>query len=144
MKIIITEQQNEQLNNKIRLVVEKLGLGQAREIFGDGLIKQAYIDNPLSFLDQFNDLKTIKKEGRVSYHDNENILIRYWADDYIKDDGLMMFSYVYIWSFFSDIMGYSNIEIQNLLKKWLKKTYKLTRLVPMAFNDIHGAKINNL
>ena len=30
MKIIITEQQNEQLNRKIRLTVEKLGLEQSR------------------------------------------------------------------------------------------------------------------
>ena len=34
MKIIITEQQNEKLNRKIRLAVEKLGLPQAREMFG--------------------------------------------------------------------------------------------------------------
>jgi hypothetical protein len=143
MKIIITEQQNEQLNRKIRFAVEKLGLAQARQIFGDEIIKQAYMDNPESFLEQFDDLKTIKKGGRVFYHDNENILIRYWEDDYKNNDGLMMFSFVYIWSFFSGIMGYSNTEIQNLLKKWIKKTYKLTRLVPMAFNDIQGAKIND-
>ena len=35
MKIIITEQQNEKLNKKIRLAVGKLGLVQAREMFGD-------------------------------------------------------------------------------------------------------------
>ena len=31
MKIIITEEQNEQLNRKIKLTVEKLGLTQARD-----------------------------------------------------------------------------------------------------------------
>jgi hypothetical protein len=49
MKIIITEQQNEKLNKKIRLAVGKLGLIQSREIFGDEIIKQAYIENPESF-----------------------------------------------------------------------------------------------
>jgi hypothetical protein len=34
MKIIITEQQNEKVNRKIRFAVEKLGLEQAREITG--------------------------------------------------------------------------------------------------------------
>ena len=34
MKIIITEEQNEKLNRKIRLAVEKLGLIQSLDMFG--------------------------------------------------------------------------------------------------------------
>jgi hypothetical protein len=40
MKIIITEQQNEQLNRKIRFAVEKLGFKQSLEMFGKDIIKQ--------------------------------------------------------------------------------------------------------
>ena len=77
MKIIITEQQNEQLNHKIRLSVEKLGLEQSRQIFGDEIIKQAFIDDPLSFLDQFNNLKPIEKDGKIFYVDNDNLPLFY-------------------------------------------------------------------
>ena len=99
MKIIITEQQNEKLNKKIRLAVEKLGLAQARELMGDELIKQTYIDNPLSFLEQFNNLSYIEKEGQVFYHDGHNIIFYYWPITK-GDEGLIQISYKYIWSFF--------------------------------------------
>ena len=85
MKIIITEQQNEQLNNKVRLVVEKLGLVQARGMFGDELIKQAYMDNPESFLNQF---KGLEVRGR---DDNPNMLVFYSGEQpllyHYIDDG---------------------------------------------------------
>ena len=78
MKIIITEEQNEQLNKKIRLTVEKLGLGQAREMFGDDIIKQAFIDNPSLFLNQFNNLKQDEKAGQIFYVDNDNLPLFYY------------------------------------------------------------------
>ena len=45
---------DEKLKYKIRSAVEKLGLPQSRQMFGDNLIQQAYINNPLLFLNQFN------------------------------------------------------------------------------------------
>ena len=73
MKIIITEQQNEKLNRKIKSAVEKLGLKQSLEMFGKDIIKQVYIDNPLSYLDQFNDLRPVEKGDFVYYVDNDNL-----------------------------------------------------------------------
>jgi len=137
MKIIITEHQNEKLNKKIRLAVEKLGLVQAREMFGDEIIKQVYIDNPLSYLEQFNELRPIEKEGQVFYHDGHNIIFYYWPITK-GDRGLIEFSYKYIWSFFMGVMGFSNSQINTLIKKWLRKTYKLSGYTPMAFNDLDG------
>ena len=107
MKIIITEEQNEQLNHKIRLTIEKLGLTQARELFGDNIIRQTYINNPSSYLNQFNKLKAIEKDDKIYYVDNDNTPIFF----YFKQSELNKHGYYYInnekiWSFFYKIMGY--------------------------------------
>jgi hypothetical protein len=132
MKIIITEQQNEKLKKKIKLAVEKLGLKQSREILGDGIIKQAYIDNPLSFLVQFNNLKQVEKDGgKIIYVDNDNLpLIYYYKKDQESENGFYYISYSRIWSFFSGVMDYNYTEIKEIMKEWLGTTYNLRGLTP--------------
>jgi hypothetical protein len=131
MKIIITEDQNEKVNRKIKLVVEKLGLKQSREMFGDEIIRLAYIDNPLSFLDQFNNLTPVEKDYKIYYVDNDNLALFYY---YIEDQELKNWEFWVnhsrIWSFFSIIMDYSYTETQQIMKKWLKTTYNLRGLIP--------------
>ena len=129
MKIIITEEQNEQLNRKIRLTVEKLGLTQARELFGDNIIRQTYINNPLSYLNQFNNLTPIEKDDKIYYVDNDNIPIFF----YFKQSELNKYGYYYInnekiWSFFYKIMWYDDNVVKTIIHKWLKKQYKLSNL----------------
>jgi len=127
MKIIITEQQNEQLNNKIRLTVKKLGLEQSRQMFGDELIKQGFIDNPLSFLDQFNDLRRIEKyeDGfeDINYVDENNYIIFYYTPE--DDRHRSLYVYYDIWSFFTTTMEYSDHNCKEIIKNWLKDVYGL-------------------
>jgi len=131
MKIIITEQQNEQLNKKIRFAVEKLGLEQAREMFGDELIKQAFIDNPLSFLNQFNNLKPIENNDKIYYVDNDNLpLFFYNIEHQESKNGYYYINYYRIWSFFNDVMDYNYTETQETIEEWLGTTYNLRELTP--------------
>ena len=131
MKIIITEQQNEKLNKKIRSAVEKLGLEQAREMMGDELIKQGFIDNPSSFLNQFNNLRPIEKDDEIYYVDNDNLgLFYYYIDEQDSKNGEYWINYYRIWSFFSEVMGYNRTEIQEIMKEWLGTTYNLRELTP--------------
>jgi hypothetical protein len=131
MKIIITEEQNEKLNKKIRLTVEKLGLEQSREIFGDGIIKQAYIENPSLFLNQFNNLKPVEKGDKIFYVDNDNLpLFYYYKKEQELKNGFYYISYYRIWVFFRRVMGYKRIEIQKIIKEWLDVVYNLRELVP--------------
>ena len=131
MKIIITEQQNEQLNHKIRLAVEKLGLKQALEMFGKDIIKQAFIDYPSSFLEQFNNLKPVEKSGEIYYVDNDNLPLFYYSkEEQELKDGYYWINYHRIWSFFSDIMGYDRTEIKEIMKEWLGTAYNLRELTP--------------
>jgi len=135
MKIIITEEQNEKLNRKIRLAVEKLGLPQAREMFGDEIIKQTYIDNPSSFLDQFKNLRPIEKGIEMIYVDNDKLpLFYYYKQDQETKDGYYFIHYSRIWSFFSEVMDYSYTEIKEIMKEWLGTTYNLRGLTPGIFN----------
>jgi hypothetical protein len=142
MKIIITEHQNEKVNHKIRFAVEKLGLSQAREIMGDELIKQGYIDNPLSFLDQFNNLRPVEKDDEIYYVDNDNLaLFSYYKKEQESKNGDYYINYYRIWSFFEDVMGYDYTEIQEIMKEWLGTTYNLRGLTPFhlkrdLFDDV--------
>ena len=131
MKIIISEQQNEKLNKKIRLAVKKLGLVQSREIFGDEIIKQTFIENPESFLDQFNNLRPVEKDNEIYYVDNDNLpLFSYYIVEQESKDGDYYINYYRIWSFFSGVMGYNYTEIQEIIKEWLGTTYNLRGLTP--------------
>ena len=146
MKIIITEQQNEKLNKKIRSAVEKLGLEQAREMMGDELIKQGFIDNPSSFLNQFNNLRPIEKDDEIYYVDNDNLgLFSYYKEEQESKNGYYYINYYRIWLFFYEIMGYNNTEIQEIMKEWLGTTYNLRGLTPvMPFNPSHFKVGNDL
>ena len=137
MKIIITEQQNEKLNRKIRLAVEKLGLVQTREMFGDEIIKQAYIDNPLLFLNQFNNLKPVDKYDKIFYVDNDNLPLFYYdkKEQELKN-GYYDINYDRIWLFFDEVMDFGYYEIEEIMKEWLGTTYNLREFTPrMKFFD---------
>ena len=131
MKIIITEQKNDQLNKKIRSAVEKLGLEQSRQMFGDELIKQGFIDNPSSFLNQFNNLRPVEKDDEIYYVDNDNLpLFSYFKEQQESKSGNYYIDYYRIWSFFEDVMGYNYTKTQQIIKEWLGTTYNLRELTP--------------
>ena len=123
---------DEKLKYKIRSAVEKLGLEQSLNMFGKDVIKQVYIDNPVSFLNQFNNLSTIKVDNVIYYVDNDNHPLFY---HYNKSKGGNIYSCFIniprIWLFFRDTMNYNKNEIQEILKEWLDKTYNLGELTPI-------------
>lgn len=130
MKIIITEQQNEKLNRKIRLAVGKLGLVQAREMFGDEIIKQAFIDNPSSFLDPFRNLKLeVDYDDADDYYyvdENGNRLIYYSKTLHQRGQGSIFFDYKRIYSFFDKVMNFDWPEIDPIFSKFLEENYNHT------------------
>ena len=124
----------EKLKYKIKVSVEKLGLKQSREMFGDELIKQVYIDNPLSFLEQFNNLKPVEEDGRICYVGNDDVPFFFiLKKEQESKNGYYWVNYHRIWSFFSDIMGYDRTENKEIMKEWLGITYNLRELTPTVF-----------
>ena len=124
---------NEKLKYKIRSTVEKLGLNQSLEIFGEDIIKQAYIDNPSLFLIQFNNLKPIEEDGEIYYVDNDkHPLFHYNKEDQELKNGYYWINYNRVWLFFSSVMGYKRVEIKGIMKEWLGTTYNLRGLIPFV------------
>jgi hypothetical protein len=129
---------NEKLKYKIRVSVEKLGLVQSLEMFGKDILKQVFIGNPLSFLDQFNNLKPIEKNDKIFYVDNDNLpLFYYYKEDQESKNGNYYINYYRIWSFFSRVNDYNYTEIQEIIEEWLGTTYNLRELTAQNGVRIH-------
>jgi hypothetical protein len=134
MKIIITENQSNKINNRIKSTVEKLGFENALKIFGGNkdIIRRAYEDNPSSFLDQFNNLKPVVKGDKIYYVDDNNKPLFYYYPD--EKNGYCYINYHRIWSFFGDILDYDYYDTQQVMIDWLEETYNLDELIP-AFKE---------
>jgi len=136
IKNILKEESDNPLNKKVRYAVENLGFDKAIKMFGGNLdvIKKAYQDNPLSFLNQFNNLIPVKKGEVIYYVDKNNkpLLAHY------KDDGrhLVSVDNDRIWGFFGDVLGYDWDEIQSILNAWLNDTYNLSYATPLRAYQI--------
>jgi hypothetical protein len=131
MKIIITENQSDKINHRIKSTVEKFGLENALKIFGGNknIIRKAYEDDPLSFLDQFNNLKPVINDDKIYYVDENKLpLFVYYQD---KKYGKCIINYYRIWSFFEDIFRFNYLKSQQLIKEWLEETYNLGGLTPV-------------
>ena len=108
-------------------MVEKLGFKQSLEIFGKDIIKQAFIGDPESFLNQFNGLKLIERyndgHSDINYVDENNFIIFYYK---VNNDRYRSIYVDYdIWNFFENIMGFSESKSEEIIKNWLKDVYGL-------------------
>jgi len=144
MKFIITEEQSEKLNHKVKTMVNKLGLDDTIKLF-DGsfdVIKRAYSDNPSEFLDQFNNLKPVqsKRENLTHYKDKKGKTLIYYLNDEITDAGV---DYDRIYKFFLKILGLHPNEIQEILKNWLEKTYNVVLKYNKSYNEMKPSAFND-
>lgn len=138
IKTILKEESDNPINKKVRLAVEKLGFDKAVKMFGGygnlDIIKRAYQDNPLSFLDQFKNLTPVKKGEVMFYVDENNIPL--FA--YYKDDGrhIVNIDNDRMWEFFGEVFNYDWDEIQSLFKVWLSEVYGLENTKPLRAYEI--------
>jgi hypothetical protein len=122
---------DEKLKYKIRLAIKQLGLKQSRQMFGDDIIRQVYNNNPLLFLNQFNNLTPVEEDGDVIYVDNnDEILFSYYKKDQDSKNGFYWIRRAIIIKFLEEIMGYTHDEIKEIMKGWLKVNYNLGELSP--------------
>ena len=66
---------NEKLKYKIRNAVDKLGLEQSLNLFSKDIIKQAYINKPESYLDNFKEITIVKDPIFINYKDKRGKLV---------------------------------------------------------------------
>ena len=136
IQTILKEESDNPLNKKVRHAVEHLGLFSAVEAFGGNLeiIKRAYQDNPLAYLNQFNKLNPDKKGDTMFYRDEKGKpLFVYYMDD---SRHLVNVDNDRIWSFFYEVLGYDYDDVQSLLKVWFSEVYGLDNVNPLRAYQI--------
>ena len=121
---------DEKLKYKIKSTVDKLGILQCREMFGDDIIKEVYIDNPESYLDHFKNLRKIDNLfiEYIDNHDDE------YAVFYYRTKGQkVFFNNSLIWDFFYMLMDYNTPQVEKTLRNWLKENYNIIGFKPNPF-----------
>jgi hypothetical protein len=133
MRSIIKQILKEEFDSKserVKSIVNKYGIEQAIEMVvgGPDTIRNAYQDNPLSYLNQFNDLTIVETDNKIVYVDKDRLPLFYYFPD--EKNGYVYFNYDRIWMFFSDVIGLKYSEIQTIINNWLEETYNLRELTP--------------
>jgi len=138
MKFIITEEQNEKLNHKVKSMVNKYGFEETIRLFDNNkdIIRRAYMDNPSSFLNQFNDLIPVEKDDKIFYVDKDRLQLFYYYPD-----GRVYINYDRIWMFFEGVIGLNRSDIEYIINNWLEETYNLVGLTPIPNFNLWRASL---
>jgi len=88
------------------------------------LVELAFNNDPLEFLNIFNDLDVVHSEANLNwilyrYKKYENLMV------YDKKNEIVYLNYYVILSFLEDGFGLNYEEIQDITKEWLGETYNL-------------------
>ena len=143
MRNLIKQVIKEEIDSKserIKSIVNKYGFDNAVELVvgGKESIRQAYLNNPESFLIQFNDLKPVEKNNKVFYIDKDGLPLFYYFSN--KNIRYIYFNNERIWNFFSKIMVFRTSEIRDVIKNWLEKVYDIKGLTPVESQEIHRSR----
>jgi hypothetical protein len=126
---------NVKLKDKIKSVVFKLGLKSSIDLFGNSLIKQAFSDNPLSFLSQYNNLTKIDNDQYIHLKDKEGeTIVMYNSKRLLKKGGNVYINVNKIWMFFSWVMDFDELSYEEIIKDWLENVYGIVGLEPTAIS----------
>ena len=133
MKIIITENQyniikeNISLKEKLLNVVKEYGFDTGIIITrsSDKLKELAFDNNPMEFLNLYNDLKSVQsKESSdwIFFSNNKDEKFIFYS----VSKNIAYIDYIKIWSILEDEFNLTYIETEDLTQKWLSSTYGLT------------------
>jgi hypothetical protein len=133
MKIIITENQyniikeNISLKEKLLNVVKEYGFDTGIIITrsSDKLKELAFDNDPMEFLNLYNDLKSVQSKESSDW-----IFFSNKKDEkfifYSVSKNIAYIDYIKIWSILEDEFNLTYIETEDLTQKWLSSTYGLT------------------
>lgn len=125
----------EKLKKKIQLMVFKLGLRPSIDLVGRSLLKQAFSDDPLSFLPQFNNLTKIDTDQYIHLKDKEGeTIVMYHSKRILKKGGNVYINSNKLWMFFSWVMDFDKVDIGKIIKDWLEDNYGIVGLEPTAIS----------
>jgi hypothetical protein len=142
MKIIITKEQQESLQRKLKKMVKKLGWQKTSIVVNgpENLAKLAFNNDPLEFLNMFNNLDIVQSKNYQDwtlfrYEKGNNMMI------YDRKNEYVYVSYDVIWSFLENGFGLKYKEIQGITKEWLGETYDLRGITTSGRKDLFTAQV---
>jgi len=123
-------------SERVKSIVNKYGFKRAIDMVvgGEDTIKQAYQDDPASYLDQFNDLTPVENGDRIYYIDKDYSPLFYYYQD--EEHGYVFINYYIMWLFFEKVIGLDYKEIQDIIKNWLEETYNIKGITPRTMLSI--------
>lgn len=118
----------EKLKYKIKSTVELLGLKQSLELFGKDILKQVYIDNPQSYLDNFKNLEVRESYDMIEYCDMNNEIVFFGSKDVDAFYDCIRVRPI-MYRFFLDVVDYKIDDIRSFIQEWLKVNYNIDKSI---------------
>jgi hypothetical protein len=121
----------ESLKQTLKQQVKEFGFKDIAELVGgaENLVKLGFNNDPMDFLNLFNDLESVQSEEYGDY-----MLYRYKKGHnfmiYDRKNEYVYINYDEIWSVLEDNFGLKYSEIQELTKRWLDEVYNLRGITP--------------
>jgi hypothetical protein len=115
----------EKLKYKIRSTVEMLGLDQSLNLFGKDTIKQVYVDNPQSYLDNFKEITIVEDSVFINYMDKRGKLVFFISIKKISSMDKFIKVKPEIFDFFLNIIDQDFDDTRKIINDWLKINFNL-------------------
>ena len=126
----------ESLKQTLKQQVKEFGFKDTAELVGgaENLIKLGFNNDPMEFLNLFNDLDVVQSEEKQDwtlfrYKKHENLMI------YDRKNEIVYINYYEIWSVLEDKFGLKYSETQRLTKIWLDEVYNLKGVTLKNYNN---------
>jgi hypothetical protein len=138
-------------HNKIKSAVNKYGLVTTLEIFGGNkdVIRQAYEDNPESYLDYLiGNILVVKQPVTdkicfVHTETNYQIMFECYRTEFeFQKEGYVVVN-DFIWNyFFLNVMNYTNVKTQQIIQSWLSKHIpNIKHLIPISKSNVYATNM---
>jgi len=136
MKILITEDQQSSIQEKLQKMIKKLGWEQTAKVVGGSknLKKLSGIKTPIDFLNLYNDLDVVESEEKPNwtlfrYKKGHNLMV------YDRGNKIVFLDYDKIWLVLRVDFGLNFTEPQHLIKEWLDEVYNLRGIITSSFSE---------
>jgi hypothetical protein len=133
MKIIITENQQDLLKDRLKNMVKNVGWEQASDVVGgsDNLLKLVFDNNPRKLLNLFDDLNMVQSETHQDWtlfkNKKGNTIILY-----DRKENVAFISFSKIWSFLEKGLRLDRGDIKDIVNRWVRDVYDLKNVIVAA------------
>jgi hypothetical protein len=133
----------ETLKQNLKQQVKDFGWKDAAELVDgiENLAKLGFNNNPMEFLNMFNDLDIVQSEENphltlFRYEKGKNKMV------YNRKNDEVYINYDAIWGFLQDGFGFESDETQELTENWLSETYNLRGVTTHGMRNPAGARLS--